>query len=170
MSATTVEAVTHGHPLWDSLIQARDYERERVERSLFVIKGKDLDFELTPQGYLKWYLHPALDEPALRSMMFFEQMIPPGSSSGLMQHPGQLIHLILEGHGEFIMDGVSQEVWAADCVILPVTGRGVHYQFVNLERDEPLRFVAAMPNMFDALGVDMGAGFEVIEFAPEYRA
>lgn len=160
--------VLDDHRLWDALIAARDVERERVARSIYVVKGEDLEYELTPQGFVKWYLHPELHDPSVRSMLFYMQEIPPGSSGALMRHPGGLIHLILEGHGEYRLDGVAHEFWAADCVLVPITGKGVHYQFKNLERDAPLRFVAAMPNLFDPLGVDFGAGFDIIEPAPEY--
>ena len=168
MNHVVSAGVLSGHPLWDGLISTRDAERDRVDRSIFVVKGKELEYELTPQGYLQWYLHPDLHEPSVRSLMFYRQEIPPGSRGALMRHPGGLIHLILEGHGEYILDGVSHEFWAADCVLVPITGIGVTYQFVNLERDSPVRFVAAMPNLFDPLGVDFGAGFEVVEPAPEY--
>jgi hypothetical protein len=41
----------------------------------------------------------------------------------------------------------------------------VEYQFFNTDKKKTARFVAATPNLFEVLGVDMGTRFEQLESA-----
>ena len=55
-------------------------------------------------------------------------------------------------------------------MVLPVKPHGITYQHLNSSATAPVRFIAGMPNWTDALGVDLGSGWEQLEDAPEYRA
>jgi hypothetical protein len=45
---------------------------------------------------------------------------------------------------------------------IPVRTDGITIQHVNLDQSEPARLVFTEPNLLEALGLDRGCGFEVI--------
>lgn len=154
----------------EELFQRRDRERSQKANSIAVVKGKQLPWEVNRQGKMRWYLHPNIDTTAIRSLLVFIQEIPPGSRSGKEKHQGGRVHYILEGKGYTIIDGTKHEWEAGDAMVLPVKPDGVTFQHFNADSEKPVRFIAAEPNLFDALGVDMGSGFEQLENAPEFKA
>lgn len=156
--------------LLEVLFQVRDEWRQRVSNAITVVKGRKLSWEFNRQGKMKWYLHPALTDRAIRSLVIFMQEIPPLSRTGKQRHQGGLVHYILEGRGHTILNGEKHEWEAGDFVVLPTLPDGVEYQHFNTDPDKPVLFIAAQANLFDALGVDMGSGFEQLEDAPEYQA
>src|SRR5690348_7122128 len=83
------------HNLLDWLFQLRDVQREQRSKGAWLIKGKDVPWEHNRQGRMKWFMHPALQDTCIRSMLFYEQEIPPGGRSGLQMTPG--------GHCIFIL-------------------------------------------------------------------
>jgi len=153
--------------LYQDLIDLRD--RQRREMKIKIVKGKNLPWEQNPQGKMKWYMHPSLRETGLRSLMFAVQEIPPGSSSGKLKHQGNNLVFFLEGKGYTILDDKRYDWEAGDCMVFPVKGKGVIFQHFNTDRNLPARFLSAEPNLVDALGVDMGSGFEQLEPAPEWK-
>ncbi|MDP2727826.1 MAG: cupin domain-containing protein [Dehalococcoidia bacterium] len=153
----------------EELFQRRDKERAQKAGSIAVVKGAKLPWETNRQGKMRWYLHPGIENTVIRSLLVFIQEIPPGSRSGKEKHQGGRIHFILEGKGYTILDGVKHEWEAGDAVVLPVKPDGVTFQHFNADPANPVRFIAAEPNLYDALGVDMGSGFEQLEDAPEYK-
>ncbi|MBI2231017.1 MAG: hypothetical protein HYU46_18195 [Deltaproteobacteria bacterium] len=48
---------------------------------------------------------------------------------------------------------------------MPIKSFGVEFQFFNLDDQKPVRYLAATPNFFDVLGVDLGSTFEQLEDA-----
>ena len=68
--------------LLEWLYQLRDRQRQHQRQGAWLIKGRDLPWENNRQGKMKWFLHPALDNTSIRSMIVFEQEIPPGGRSG----------------------------------------------------------------------------------------
>lgn len=156
--------------LLEVLFQVRDEWRQRMANAITVVRGRKLSWEFNRQGKMKWYLHPALTDRAIRSLVIFMQEIPPLSRTGQQRHQGGLVHYILEGRGHTILNGEKHEWEAGDFVVLPTLPDGVEYQHFNTDPDKPVLFIAAQANLFDALGVDMGSGFEQLEDAPEYQA
>lgn len=155
--------------LFDKLIERRDAERARRAAGLPIIKAAELQQELTPQGLLTWYLHPDVPGQLIRSVLAYIQEIPPGSRGGLIKHQGGIVHMVLQGEGYTVLDGEKHYWRERSCIALPARPNGIVYQHFNTSRG-PARLLAAMPNLIDALGVDMGAGFEVLEPAPEWLA
>ncbi len=151
------------------LFQRRDKERAQKAGSVAVVKGKQLEWETNRQGKMRWYLHPDITTTAIRSLLVFIQEIPAGSRSGKERHQGGRVHYILEGKGYTIIDGKKHEWEAGDAMVLPVKPDGVEFQHFNADPGNPARFIAAEPNLYDALGVDMGSGFEQLEDCPEYK-
>lgn len=154
---------------WDELLALRDQQREQRKTALMVIKGAQLPQELNRQGFMRWYLHPAIKDTILNTHMFFEQEIPPGSRSGMLKFQGEQVIYILEGKGYTLIDGVKHQWEAGDVLNLPLRKPGITVQHFNEDPTRPAKFVAAEPNLFANASVDRGSGFEQIEDAPEYR-
>jgi quercetin dioxygenase-like cupin family protein len=158
-----------GKNFWDELLALRDEQREHLKTAIQVVKGSELPQEVNRQGLMRWYLHPAIKDTILSTLMFFEQEIPPGSRSGRYKFQGEQVIYILEGKGYTLVDGVKHPWSAGDVINLPVRKPGIIVQHVNEDPNLPAKFVAAEPNFFACTGVDRGSGFEQIEDAPEYR-
>jgi gentisate 1,2-dioxygenase len=154
---------------WDELLALRDRQRERIRKGIQVIKEQDLPVETNRQGLMRWYLHPAIDDTALATLVFFQQEIPPGSRSGRIKFQGGQVIMILEGRGYTTVDGVKHEWEEGDVLNLPLRAKGIIVQHFNTDPDKPVRFVASEPNWLESTFVDRGSGFEQLEDAPEYR-
>ena len=155
-----------GGNLLEWLYQLRDRQREQQGKGAWLIKGRDLPWENNRQGKMKWFLHPALDNTAIRSMIIFEQEIPAGGRSGAQKSPGGSVLYILAGKGYTLLDGERHDWQAEDLVNIPIRAQGVVVQHVNTDPRRPVRFVSADLNLVDILGVDRGAVLEQIEAAP----
>ncbi|MFQ5683535.1 MAG: cupin domain-containing protein [Candidatus Binatia bacterium] len=156
----------HKKNLLDDLFQRRDSWRERMSDATTLVKGKDLPWERNRHGKMKWYLHPGLDDRAMRSLLVFMQEIPPGGRTGKQKHQGGLTHYIIEGRGYTMLNDEKHEWGPGDCVVFPILSHGVEYQHFNSDPKRPVIFIAAQPDLFDIIGVDMGSGFEQLEDAP----
>ncbi len=156
--------------LLQELFKKRDAERERMKKTIKVVKGKALVPETNANGIYRWYLHPSIETSAIRTILFWTQEIPPGSHSGKQKHQGGRVHYVKEGKGYTIVDGVKHEWEKGDLVLIPIKPNGVVFQHFNTDTQNRALLVAAEPNWYDALGVDMGSGFEQLENAPEYKA
>jgi len=162
-----VPSASRSDNLLDWLFRLRDVQREQRGKGAWLIKGKDLPWEHNRQGKMKWFMHPALEDTCIRSMLFFEQEIPPGGKSGLQMTPGGHCMFILEGRGYTLLDGVRHDWQAHDIVQIPLRRDGVKVQHVNTDLRQPVRFVCAELNLLDTLGVDRGAALEQLEDAPD---
>ncbi|HZS95374.1 MAG TPA: hypothetical protein VFA40_01235 [Terriglobales bacterium] len=152
--------------LLEWLYQLRDRQRQHQRQGAWLIKGRDLPWENNRQGKMKWFLHPALSNTAIRSMIVFEQEIPAGGRSGAQKTPGGSVLYILEGKGYTLLDGERHDWQAEDLVNIPIRADGVVVQHVNTDPRHPVRFISADLNLVDILGVDRGAELEQIEAAP----
>jgi len=153
---------------WDDLFALRDRQRERRKSAIQVVKLSELPQENNRQGLMRWYLHPAIKDTVLTTMVFFEQEIPPGSRSGRFKFQGGQVMLILEGKGHTLIDGVKHSWEAGDVVNLPIRLEGIVVQHFNDDPDKPAKFLAAEPNWYECTSVDRGSGFEQMENSPDY--
>ena len=48
--------------LYEELIKLRDAQREKKKKSIFLVRGDELPWEINPQGKMRWYLHPSMKE------------------------------------------------------------------------------------------------------------
>jgi gentisate 1,2-dioxygenase len=154
---------------WGELLALRDRQREQMKDAIQVVRDADLPQETNRQGLMRWYLHPAIKDTVLSTMIFFEQEIPPGSRTGRVKFQGGQVMMIIEGEGYTILDGVRHPWKEGDVVNLPLRPDGIIVQHFNVSKDKPAKFVAAEPNWFECVTVDRGSGFEQIEDAPEYK-
>jgi gentisate 1,2-dioxygenase len=155
--------------VFDLLMKRRDEEREAKKTAHVVIKGKEQPLEKNRMGLFRWYLHPYKKDAAHRVLLVWVQEIPPGSRSGKQKVQGGRIHYVLEGHGYTEIDGIRHQWRQGDMILLPIKTHGIVYQHVNADPGAKARLVAAEPNVYDALGVDLGAGLEQLEDSPDYR-
>jgi gentisate 1,2-dioxygenase len=155
--------------LLEWMYELRDKQREQRGKGAWLIKGKERPWENNRQGRMKWFMHPALDDTCIKSMLFWEQEIAPGSKTGVQMTPGGTCIFILEGRGYTLLDGERHDWQAQDIVQIPLRRNGVQVQHVNLDPRQKVRFVAAELNLLEVLGVDRGAALEQIENAPDYE-
>ena len=155
--------------LWDELMRLRDAERDRLAKGTVVASGEKAIREITPMGIVRWYTHPSLEEPVLRTFICWVQEIPPDSRSGRMKHQGGRVHYVWHGRGYTVVDGVSHEWEEGDVIFIPAKPYGVEFQHFN-SGGEVAELISAELNLVGIMGVDKGVAFEIIEPAPEYRA
>jgi len=155
--------------LFEALFERRDREREMLAKSIKVVDGDNLPVENNRMGIYRWYLHPDKEDVAVRTMLFWAEEIPPGSKSGKQKHQGGRVHYVQEGQGYTDIDGVRYDWEKGDMILLPIRPQGVTFQHFNSDGQHKVRLVCAEPNWFDALGVDLGSGFEQLENSPDYK-
>ena len=57
---------------WGELLALRDRQREQMKDAIQVVRDADLPQETNRQGLMRWYLHPAIKDTVLSTMIFFE--------------------------------------------------------------------------------------------------
>lgn len=149
----------------DQIFARRDEERDRNQRGLILVSEDDALLETNRQGTMRWYLHPDLPGRRIRSTIAYRYEIPPGGATGKQRVQGNIISLVVSGHGRTTVDGVEHEWSAGDVIGLPPRRDGLVVQHFN-DSDEVALLMTAEPNYLDAFGVDLGSGFEQIEDAP----
>lgn len=155
--------------LWQELFDLRDQQRVARDKAVWLVKGDQLPLENNSQGLMRWYLHPNLKAPCISTMSIFVQEIPPGSRSGRLAHPGNMVMYIMEGEGYTLIDG-QKFIWAeGDTVQIPARPNGVVFQHFNTSEVATAKFVASEPNLVHSTGMDRGGLFEQLEPSPEYR-
>ena len=151
---------------YKELIQLRDKERKRVARSNVSVKGQELPWEKNPQGLMKWYMHPNIDQTAHKFLIFYAQKIPPAGRSGKQKCQGNVVFVVVEGRGYSLLDGIRYDWKEGDLFQLPIKLEGVVFQHFNASENKPALLIAAEPNLVATAGVDRGSGFEQLEDAP----
>jgi quercetin dioxygenase-like cupin family protein len=153
--------------LWDDYLRRGDAERLRVQRGTNLIHREDCLTEMTSLGFIRWYLHPKINGPTVRSFYRFELEIPAGSRSGKLFHQGGVIHYVLEGEGYTLVDGVPHEWETDDVIAIPYRVNGVSFQHVA-SGPGPVRLLVTFANLDSALGPAGGVEMRVLEPCPEY--
>lgn len=152
--------------LLDRLFRLRDAQRDDMEHGTVVVRRESLPVEQNALGRTRWYLHPDIGGTSNRSFIFYELELPPGGRSGRLRTPGDEVVLFVEGEGYTDVDGVREHWKAGDVLGLPMRQTALVVQHFNADPNRPARLVSARPNLVDALGLDRGVGFELLERAP----
>jgi gentisate 1,2-dioxygenase len=134
-----------------------------------VVRASEIEPEVNEMGIFSWYAHPSMTDLGCRTTIMYVQEIPAGSRSGLQLHQGGRLHYVWQGRGHTIVDGERHDWREGDEILLPLKFDGVVHQHFNDGR-EPVKLVCAEGNVYEALGVDLGSGFEMLEPCPEYLA
>jgi quercetin dioxygenase-like cupin family protein len=161
--------MTEQSTVYSQLMALRDRQRALQAESPFVIRGAQLPWEINPQGTMRWYLHPAMQQSCHKALIFSVQKISPGGRSGKQHCQGGVVHFVVQGKGRTVINDVSHTWEAGDVVQLPLLPEGVTFQHFNEDSSEEAVFTACMPNFSEPLGMDRGAGLFQLEAAPEFR-
>lgn len=154
--------------LFEELIALRDRQRADAATALPVVEGAKLPVELSRWGRVQWYMHPAIHDTATRAQIMWVMRIAPGSRTGKLSCQGGHIYYVWKGSGgHTVLDGERHD-WDLDSVIdLPLRPAGIVYQHFN-DGDDEVVLVGTQLNLVDAVGVDAGTSFEVLEPCPEW--
>lgn len=129
------------------------------QSAIRIIKGNERPWEDTRMGRIKYLSHPNTNAGLLLFDTFIQEL-PPGGASGKHRHVSEEVHLILEGRGYDIHDGVRCDWDKDDVVFMPVNT--VHQHF-NADTRNPARFVSVQSRLYHYMG---HGGFEHMEDAP----
>jgi quercetin dioxygenase-like cupin family protein len=155
--------------LFDKLFEVSLAERTRRADGKDLITREELVPETNQMGIMRWYLHPDLVEPSTRAIYFHELEIPEGSRSGKIRSPGNIVHLVVEGSGHTVVDGVRHDWETGDVIVIPILEDGVVYQHFN-DTAGTVRILVTWPNFDSALTPEGGVDMEILEPAPEFLA
>lgn len=153
--------------LFQQFLDLRDHQREQRQGALTAVRAEQAHHEVSPLGDVKWYMNPFLRDRAINSLIMYEQTISPGGRGARIHFQGGAVVYVISGRGHTVIDG---EVfpWEPNAVIqLPLRPDGITYQHVNDDQENPVRLLCAEPNTVDALGIDRGCGFELLEPASD---
>ncbi len=162
---------SEGRPvnLFGALLKQRDEDRERMKDATLVVRGKGTTLENNLMGLYRWYLHPSMRDAGTKATLVWVQEIPPGSRSGKQKTQGGQLHIVLEGRGYTMIDGVRHDWKQYDAIFLPLLPDGTVHQHFNTDPEKRAKLLCAEPNLFDPLGVDKGCSFEILEDSPDYK-
>ena len=153
--------------LLDALFARRDAERQAHGGKRQVIREEDAILEWNRQGHMRWYMHPDQDDNVIKSLIVYRYEIPPHSRTGKQRSQGNIAAYALSGYGRITVNGTTHDWEARDVIGLPALREGVEMQIFN-DSDTEARLIVAQPNFVAIYGVDVGAGFEQLDDAPEY--
>jgi gentisate 1,2-dioxygenase len=153
------------HGLLDQLFALRDKQSAARKDARVIVREEDAVLETNRHGTMRWYVHPSFDDLVDHNTLFYRYEIPAHGATGKQHRQGNLVSFVLSGHGYTEVDGVRHEWERGDVIGLPPLVNGVTFQHVNTS-DEVAMLVTAEPNLYEALGVEMGAGFVQLEDAP----
>ncbi len=133
---------------YDRYVTRLKDEFELTLKEPHVVKQSEVPWEETRMGRIKFLVHPGRTLGLLQYDAFIQEM-PPGSRSGQHRHLSEEIHLILQGKGYDIHDGVRWDWEKEDVVCIPP---GTTHQHFNADRMNPARFLALQSKLAMALG------------------
>ncbi len=134
----------------------RDFNDRQVSGRILV-KGKDMEVQLSRQGYIQYMLSGLYyKDTALQTWQVFIHDIK--KQSGKHRHQGGLVLFILEGKGWSVVNGVRYDWEEGDLVPLPLIPGGVEHQHFNDSDDETAKIIAVEANFSATLGVDNVGG------------
>ncbi len=129
--------------VYETLIAMRKEFHERQKSGKIVVRSEDREWELSRQGFVRWYLVPfRFKDSALQDWWVF--MLNIKKHSGRHRHQGGLIIYIVEGKGGTEIDGEFIEWEAGDLVLLPVKLGGIEHKHFNSDPNKPCRWIAFM--------------------------
>jgi gentisate 1,2-dioxygenase len=127
---TTYEQVLRYYKQWT----------DREKNGKVLVKGDELEYQTSRQGFLKYYLIPFKEDTAVSSWAVFEHLIK--NQSGRHRHQGGIIIYVLEGEGRTETDDIILEWQAGDLLLLPIKPGGSSHQHWNRDVAKGCRWVA----------------------------
>ncbi len=137
--------------------------RRRAEEGRVVVKGNELPWQQSRQGYQKFFLvDQAITDTAVSRWFFFQMDVR--VHTGRHRHQGGLSLYVLVGKGYTVVDGVRYDWEEGDLILLPVKPNGVEHQHFNAEPGKPCKWMAMIYEPYMAA---TGSQMEQRENVPE---
>ena len=151
--------------LLDQIFSLRDEQNKARKAGRLIVREEEATLETNRHSTMRWYVHPSFSDLVDHNTLFYRYEIPPMSATGVQHRQGNMVSYVLSGHGYTEVDGVRHPWEAGDVIGLPPRVFGLTYRHVN-ESNEIAKLVTAEPNLYEALGVEMGAGYNQVSDAP----
>lgn len=159
-----------------------------------VVKERQMPWEDSPQGRLRWMLHPALIKELnvqVFDLISYQAFIPPGSRSGKHRHMSEEIMYVVDGKGYDLHWDVDQDLergwpaprreiykwkvadtpkkfeWSSDKTVF-IPCNTIHQHF-NTDKTKPAHLLHTTCAVYDFLGFGY-RDMEQIENCPEWKA
>jgi mannose-6-phosphate isomerase-like protein (cupin superfamily) len=138
----------------------------RAHNGEIVMRAKDIPFERSRQGVLRYYLNSlaapgtAPVESAVQDWDVFLHSI--SVHSGAHRHQGGLVIYVIRGSGYTVVEGDRKDWKEGDLLLLPVQPGGVVHQHFNTG-DEPAEWIAFI---YRPMQNAIGSFIEQVENAP----
>ena len=159
----------YGDNLKETAAYVEDYYSNRIK----VLKSKDMPFENSPQGILKYMIHEKMNTVE-NCVDIYMQFIPPGQASGQHRHLAEEVFFVIEGSGydlhwdvQFSVDEKFTWEWdeepkkfewtRGDFVYIPPYVTHKHF---NTDADNPARIIVIHNRILKAMGA---AWYEQLE-------
>jgi len=147
---------------YDRYVKLMHDEAEFCRTVDHVVRAAEQPWELTPQGRLKWLVHPDTVTASKQKWIYLQE-IPAGSRSGRHRHVAEELILVISGRGYDVHDGERWEWRPGDLICVPPMTDHQHFN----TGDEPALLLSATPSHYTYLGL---GGIEQLDTAPEYEA
>ncbi len=151
--------------LLDQIFALKDEQNRARKVGRLIVREEEATLETNRHSTMRWYVHPSFTDLVDHNTLFYRYEIPPMSATGVQHRQGNMVSYVLSGHGYTEVDGVRHSWEAGDVIGLPPRVFGLTYRHVN-ESNEIAKLVTAEPNLYEALGVEMGAGYNQVSDAP----
>ncbi|CAB4690692.1 MAG: cupin domain-containing protein [Actinobacteria bacterium] len=151
--------------LLDQIFALRDEQNKARKAGRLIVREEEATLETNRHSTMRWYVHPSFTDLVDHNTLFYRYEIPPMSATGVQHRQGNMVSYVLSGYGYTEVDGVRHPWEAGDVIGLPPRVFGLTYRHVN-ESNEIAKLVTAEPNLYEALGVEMGAGYNQVSDAP----
>lgn len=126
-----------------------------------VVKTKELPWEDTRQGRIKYIVHPDISTGLITYDCFLQE-IPPEGWSGKNRQVAEEILFIIDGQGYSVLDGVRWDWSKSDVVCIPVLTTQQHF---NIDSKKTALFLSVKPRVFSFIG---HGGIEHLEDASTF--
>lgn len=130
--------------------------REQLTNGQVIIKAKDLPWEATRQGRLKYLLKPSVWERVCTpNWLLFVHDIHTSAdgttTSGQHRHQGGLGLFAIEGEGYTIVNDVRYDWKAGDFIMLPIQPGGVEHQHFANHPNSSAKWVAFVWDLYSMM-------------------
>ena len=146
---------------YDRYLKLLHDEVDFCRKVTHAILHREQPWEWTPQGLLKWFVHPEISCAARRQWLYMQE-IPVGSRSGKHLHMAEEQVFVLSGRGYDIHDGERWNWERGDLINIPPMTEHQHF---STDSENPALLFSSMPSLNTDLGL---GGIEQREAAPEY--
>ena len=133
---------------YDEYLQLYWEENQWRQTCPHVVKVKDLPWENTRRGRIKYIVHPKIST-GLRTLDCFMQELPPGGWSGKIRQVSEEVLFIVDGQGYSVIDGVRWDWGKNDVVCIPHLTSQQHF---NRDPRRPALFISVKTRLAHYIG------------------